>query len=113
MKTITNSETTNLSCLSHSNQNVSFQSFCGQIDQTKWLKLCELDGGHLIEVPTNAGHLITFGMFLQFVTCDFNLWPFDVILNGLPGLLMDCPCGKFDDSSFRQTFYSLDCCWRE
>ena len=37
---------------------------------------------------------------LQFCTlwpCDLDLWPFDLILIGGRGLMMDYPCGKFGD----------------
>jgi len=32
-------------------------------------------------MQTHAGHSIAFNMFLHFVTCDLDLWPFDLILN--------------------------------
>jgi len=46
------------------------------------------DNGNSIEVQTHAGHSIA---------C---LWPFDLILIGGQGLVMDYPCGKFGDCSF-------------
>jgi len=59
-------------------------------------------------VLTQAGHSSSHPspsteMFLHFVT----LWPFDLILKGSPGLIMDypCGCGKFDDYSFGLPFW--------
>jgi len=55
-----------------------------------------------IECITHAGHWIAFNMFLHFVACDLDLWPwpFDLIFIGGRGLVMDYPCGKFGDCSF-------------
>jgi len=39
-------------------------------------------------------------VFCTLWPCDLNLWPFDLIWNGQPGLMMDYPCGKFGNCSF-------------
>jgi len=40
-------------------------------------ELHELEAGHSIECIIHAGHSIAFNMFLYFVTCDLDLWPFN------------------------------------
>jgi len=45
----------------------------------------------------HARHLIAF---LHFVT--LSPWPFDLLLTGGRGIVMDYPCAKFDDFSLRR-----------
>jgi len=52
-----------------------------------------LEAGHLIECITHQGHLIAF---LHFMT----LCPFNLILIGGQGIMMDYPSAKFGDFSF-------------
>ena len=57
----------------------------------------ELDSEHSIEVQTHTSHLITFSMFLHFVTCDLDLYPFDLKTIPLVGYPKVIPCTKFED----------------
>ena len=54
-------------------------------------------------MQTHAGHSIAVDKFLQFAT--LWPWPFDLIAYYLMGedFVMDYPCGKFGDYSFKHT----------
>jgi len=71
-------------------------------DAMRQLEVCELDVRQLVRVQTHAGHSITFSSMniCTLWPSELNLWPFDLILNGLPGLMMNYPCGKFGNCRF-------------
>jgi len=56
----------------------------------------KLETGHSIECISYAGHSNACNMFLHFLT----LCPFDIILIGERGLVIDYTYGKFGDYSF-------------
>ena len=57
-----------------------------------------IDAGHSIECKHTPATRSPSHMFCTLWPCGLDLWPFDLILNGLPGLTMDYPCGKCDCS---------------
>ena len=56
-----------------------------------------------------APHGCLVATFCTFWPCDSDLWPFDLILIGGWGIVMDYHCAKFDNFSFsRFGFYRAD-----
>ena len=62
-----------------------------------------LDGGHSIECKLTPTTRLPSICLCILWPCDLDLWHFDLILiGGRGGLVMDYPCGKFDNRSFNR-----------